>query len=88
MRFLHFGVAVLILASTASGQVISQVYGGGQGGAAVYKNDYVELFNPTASPVSLTNWSIYYQAQALPAIGPERCLCPVPSAPTSTSWCR
>ena len=63
MRFLQFGVAVLILASTASGQVvISQVYGGGQGAAAVYKNDYVELFNPTSSPVSLNSWTVQYQA--------------------------
>jgi predicted extracellular nuclease len=63
MRFLRFGVAALILASTASGQVvISQVYGGGQGGAAVYKNDYVELYNPTFSPVTLDNWSVQYQA--------------------------
>jgi len=63
MKFLQFGVAALLLASTASAQVvISQVYGGGQGGAAVYKNDYVELFNPTSSDVSLNNWTIYYQA--------------------------
>lgn len=62
MKFLQFGFTALLLASAASGQVvISQVYGGGQGGAAVYKNDYVELFNPTASPVSLNNWTVQYQ---------------------------
>ena len=41
--------------------VISQVYGGGQGGAAAYKNDFVELFNPTGSDLSLTGWTVQYQ---------------------------
>ena len=27
--------------------VISEVYGGGGNSGAVYKNDYVELYNPT-----------------------------------------
>ena len=41
--------------------VISQVYGGGQGAAATYKNDFVELFNPTGSDVALTGWTVQYQ---------------------------
>ena len=45
----------------ASSQVISQVYGGGQGGAATYKNDYVELFNPTGAAISLAGYSVQYQ---------------------------
>jgi predicted extracellular nuclease len=46
--------------------VISQVYGGGGNGtagaasAATYKNDYVELFNPTGAAVSLAGWSLQY----------------------------
>jgi predicted extracellular nuclease len=41
--------------------VISQVYGGGGSGVPVtYKRDYVELFNPTASTVSLAGWSLQY----------------------------
>ena len=39
---------------------ISQVYGGGGLSNAVYKNDYVELFNPTNSVVSLSGLSIQY----------------------------
>lgn len=44
--------------------VISQVYGaGGNGsgsGAAILKNDYIELFNRGDTPVSLAGWSVQY----------------------------
>ncbi|UPQ80768.1 lamin tail domain-containing protein [Flavobacterium azooxidireducens] len=40
--------------------VISQVYGGGGNSGAPYKNDFVEIYNPTASAVSLNGWSIQY----------------------------
>ncbi len=42
--------------------VISQVYAGGGNSGAPFHNDFVELFNPTASTVSFTNWSIQYQS--------------------------
>ncbi len=42
--------------------VISQVYGGGGNSGATYQNDYVELYNPTASPVNVTGWSIQYSS--------------------------
>jgi len=44
--------------------VISQVYGGGGNSGAVYKSDFVELFNPTSSPVSLAGWSVQYNSAA------------------------
>ena len=44
----------------AQGIVISQIYGGGGNNLATYKNDFIELFNPTSSPVSLTGWSVQY----------------------------
>lgn len=47
----------------SSGVVISQVYGGagcGTAGCSTYKNDYIELFNRGASPVSLNGWSVQY----------------------------
>jgi predicted extracellular nuclease len=47
------------LAST-SGVVISQVYGGGGNAGAPYTNDFVELYNASAAPVSINNWSIQY----------------------------
>jgi len=40
--------------------VISQVYGGGGNNGATYKNDFVELFNPTNTSQSLAGWSIQY----------------------------
>ena len=40
--------------------VISQIYGGGGNSSATYTNDFIELFNPTASPVNLNGWSVQY----------------------------
>jgi len=39
---------------------ISQVYGGGGNSGAPYTNDYIELYNRTASPINLTGWSVQY----------------------------
>lgn len=46
--------------TVSSGIVISQVYGGGGNTGAVYKNDYIELFNRGTSAVSLSGWSVQY----------------------------
>ena len=40
--------------------VISQVYGGGGNAGAPFNRDFVELYNPTASAISVTGWSIQY----------------------------
>src|SRR6266702_2576520 len=48
------------VAATETSVVISQVYGGGGNSGATYKNDFIELFNPTASPVSVAGWSVQY----------------------------
>jgi len=45
-----------------SNLVISQVYGGGGNASATYRNDFVEIFNPTNSTVSLSGWSIQYSS--------------------------
>jgi uncharacterized protein len=47
-------------ASGSPGVVISQVYGGGGNSGAPYTHDFVELFNRSTSPVSLTGWSVQY----------------------------
>ena len=39
---------------------ISQAYGGGGNSGALYKNDFIELFNASDSPVDLTGWSVQY----------------------------
>lgn len=43
-------------------QNISQVYGGGGSSGAVYQNDFVELFNPSASAINLNGWSVQYNS--------------------------
>ena len=48
------------LAHAASDVVISQVYGGGGNSGAVYKNDFIELFNRGTATVSLAGWSVQY----------------------------
>jgi predicted extracellular nuclease len=40
--------------------VISQVYGGGGNSGALYTNDFIELYNRGATPVSLDGWSLQY----------------------------
>src|SRR5438132_7516117 len=44
--------------------VISQVYGGGGNSGATYKNDFIEVFNCGASPVSLNGWAVQYASSA------------------------
>jgi hypothetical protein len=40
--------------------LISQVYGGGGNAGATYTNDFIELFNPTNTTISIAGWSIQY----------------------------
>ncbi|WP_127793773.1 ExeM/NucH family extracellular endonuclease [Agromyces sp. LHK192] len=40
--------------------IIDEVYGGGGNSGAVLNQDFVELYNPGASPVSLAGWSVQY----------------------------
>jgi DNA/RNA endonuclease G (NUC1) len=51
-----------MLMTPSSGIVISQVYGGGGNSGATYKNDFIELHNIGATPVSLNGWSVQYAA--------------------------
>ena len=58
-------IAALVLVANASFAAnsvrISQVYGGGGGtGAATYTQDYIELFNASATPVNIGNWVVEY----------------------------
>src|SRR5262245_12676950 len=47
-------------AQSTSHVVLSQVYGGGGNSGALYRNDFIELFNPGPDPVDLTGWSVQY----------------------------
>jgi hypothetical protein len=48
------------MAAPGTSVVISQVYGGGGNSGATYTNDFIEIFNPTQSAVSLAGWSVQY----------------------------
>lgn len=45
--------------------VIAEIYGGGGNPGATYLNDYIVLYNPTALPVDLSNWSLQYHTATL-----------------------
>lgn len=47
-------------AQIANHVVISEVYGGGGNAGATFTNDFIELYNPTAAPISLAGWSVQY----------------------------
>jgi hypothetical protein len=47
-------------AQIAGHVVISELYGNGGNNGAVYRNDYVELYNPTYFAVTLAGWSLQY----------------------------
>lgn len=49
-------------AQIANHVVISEVYGGGGNTGATYTHDFVELYNPTNAPITMTNWSLQYQS--------------------------
>ncbi len=56
--------AATIAQAASPNVVISQVYGGGGNSGATLKNDFIELFNLSAGPVDLTNWSVQYASSA------------------------
>ncbi|MFL6155586.1 MAG: lamin tail domain-containing protein, partial [Marmoricola sp.] len=49
-------------APDGKGLVISEVYGGGGNAGAPLTNDFVELYNPTADPVSVAGMSVQYRS--------------------------
>nr|WP_246377646.1 ExeM/NucH family extracellular endonuclease [Nocardioides ginsengisegetis] len=62
------GLAAPAQANTAgTGLVINEVFGGGGNTGAPYNADFVELFNPTSSPISLSG--MYLHAANASAVG-------------------
>lgn len=53
------GLIVWTSAFAASPVRISQVYAGGGLNYAAYNHDYIELFNSSDAPVSISEWTIY-----------------------------
>lgn len=56
------GIPSTAQAATADHVVIEEAYLNGGSTGAVYKNKYVELYNPTDAAVSLAGWSLQYRA--------------------------
>jgi uncharacterized protein len=53
----------IALSAQVNHVVISQVFGGGGNSGAPYKNDFIELYNPTSAYVSLSGWSVQYTSK-------------------------
>ena len=51
-----------LLPPATPGMVISQVYGGGGNASATYNQDFVELFNRSASTIDISGWSLQYSS--------------------------
>jgi hypothetical protein len=61
MKKIYFLFALALVSSFSNAQVvISQFYGGGGNGGAIYTNDFVELFNRGTVAQNLSGWSIQY----------------------------
>jgi len=46
----------------SSGIVISQIYANGGSSGALYRNDFIELFNRGNTPIDVAGWSVQYAA--------------------------
>ena len=53
-----------VKAEKANNIVISEVYGGGGNANAKYKNDFIELYNPTDTDINIDGWKIEYASKA------------------------
>jgi DNA/RNA endonuclease G (NUC1) len=63
-RFFNTNIVMSVIPLVPDHITISQLYGGGGNTSATFKNDYVELYNPTASPINVLGWSIQYASAA------------------------
>jgi 5'-nucleotidase len=53
-------IAAQAAVSPTAPVVINEVYGGGGNSGATYTEDFVELYNTTAAPISVNGWSVQY----------------------------
>jgi Lamin Tail Domain len=67
LLFAVLAVALLLpgaARASASGVVVSQIYGGGGNSGASFRNDYVELFNGGSAAVDVGGWTVQYATAA------------------------
>ncbi|MFL6039500.1 MAG: lamin tail domain-containing protein [Gaiellaceae bacterium] len=50
--------------ASATGVVISQIYGGGGNSTSAFQNDFVELFNTGTTAVDISGWTVQYATAA------------------------
>jgi trimeric autotransporter adhesin len=60
--FTLIAAMICISAFSQNNVVISEVFGGGGGTTTPFKNDFVELYNPTNADIDMTDWSIQYNS--------------------------
>jgi predicted extracellular nuclease len=58
--YLYLLTVSCLFGQAANHVVISEIYGGGGNSGSTWKNDFVELYNPTNAPVNVTGWSVQY----------------------------
>jgi len=64
LAFFCFLSLASLTATAQTGLVISQMYGGGGNSGAPFTYDYLELYNPTGSPISLNGLSFQYASSS------------------------
>jgi 5'-nucleotidase len=66
LALLAAGLTPIAASATPAGDnlVISEVYGAGGSTGATYTHDFIEIFNPTAAPISLNGKSLQYRSTA------------------------
>src|SRR4051794_34740174 len=50
--------------ATSPDIVISEVYGGGGNSGAIFKNDFIELYNRGTTAIDVSTWSVQYGSAA------------------------
>jgi len=68
MKFLRLAIITVFLFGESDllsqSVVVSEIYGGGGNSGSIYKNDFIELYNPTSSSIDITGWSVQYISAA------------------------
>ncbi|NBO66266.1 MAG: lamin tail domain-containing protein, partial [Acidobacteria bacterium] len=54
------GARTLIWYQPAKSVVIAQIYGGGGNSGALWRHDFIELYNAGGTTVDLSGWSLHY----------------------------